>query len=138
MAVRAAPRRGSLSGKTQKIIEEAPTIRHNNLSRTTDKSTFSLLHQNFQNPKNTMMMSMFSHFDIAQGQKWSFSLGTGLVKGANSKPKTEGTSSSESKAPRKDSNPSSPDGPKQNPTPLKPRFAPEFDGLHCFESIVPC
>nr|KYP34674.1 hypothetical protein KK1_044344 [Cajanus cajan] len=87
------------------------------------------------------MMSMFSHFEIAQGQKWRFSFGTGLGKGANAKPNMGGPSSSadaESKPAGKDSNPSSPVGPKQNPARLRPRFAPELDGLHCFESIVPC
>ncbi|ESW08436.1 hypothetical protein PHAVU_009G045700 [Phaseolus vulgaris] len=84
------------------------------------------------------MMSMFSHFEIRQGQKWGFSLGTG-PKGLSSKPNTQGTSSTaESKTAGKDPNPSPAAGPKQNPTRLKPRFAPEFDGLHCFESILPC
>ncbi|WVZ18530.1 hypothetical protein V8G54_005852 [Vigna mungo] len=75
-------------------------------------------------------MSMFSHFDIAQGQNWSFSLGLGPVKGADSKPNSDGTSSSaESKTARKDPNQSSTGGSKQNPARLKPRFAPEFDGV---------
>ncbi|KAG5036049.1 hypothetical protein GLYMA_04G228900v4 [Glycine max] len=81
------------------------------------------------------MMSIFSHLEIAQAQNWRFSLGTGPVKGVNSKPKMEATSSS---AARKDPNPSSTAGSKQNPPRLRPRFAPELDGLHCFESIVPC
>ncbi|KAG5031601.1 hypothetical protein JHK85_015583 [Glycine max] len=73
------------------------------------------------------MMSIFSHFEIAQAQNWSFSLLP--VKSTNSKPNTEATSSSaESKTPRKVSNLSQPGGSK---------FAPELDGLHCFESIVP-
>ncbi|RZC17896.1 hypothetical protein D0Y65_010555 [Glycine soja] len=74
-----------------------------------------------------MFMSLFSHFEIAQAQKWRFSLSP--VKGTNSKPNAEATSSSaESKTAGKDKNPSQPGG---------PRFAPELDGLHCFESIVP-
>ncbi|CAK8569083.1 unnamed protein product [Lathyrus sativus] len=28
-------------------------------------------------------------------------------------------------------------GDKKNPTRSRTRFAPEFDGLHCFECIVP-
>ncbi|KAK7282512.1 hypothetical protein RIF29_11353 [Crotalaria pallida] len=90
-----------------------------------------------------MFMSMFSHFEISQGQKWNFSLGFGPGKNENTKPNTEGPSSSsttaaESKTAKKDLNPSSPGGAKNNSTRLRPRFAPELDGLNCFESIVPC
>nr|XP_007136441.1 hypothetical protein PHAVU_009G045600g [Phaseolus vulgaris]ESW08435.1 hypothetical protein PHAVU_009G045600g [Phaseolus vulgaris] len=84
---------------------------------------------------NNMFMSMFSHFEIAEGHNWRFALGLGPVKGPNS----DATSSSaDSKTAGKDPNQSSTDGSKQNPARLRPRFAPEFDGLHCFESIVPC
>ncbi len=89
-----------------------------------------------------MFMSMFSHFEISQGQNWSFSLGVGPTKDGNPKPNTEGTSTSvaaKSKTIIKEPNPSSPPGgAKKNPTRLRPRFAPELDGLHCYESIVPC
>ncbi|KAK7350945.1 hypothetical protein VNO77_10017 [Canavalia gladiata] len=88
-----------------------------------------------------MFTSIFSHFEIAQGHNWNFSLGVGPTKGAKPKPNPESASSSvdaESKTARKDSNQSSPGGSKQNPPRLRPRFAPELDGLHCFESIVPC
>ncbi|RDX99711.1 hypothetical protein CR513_17204, partial [Mucuna pruriens] len=121
-------------------VNGSTTRQHNNLSRVTDKSTTSYTNFFISAQQHNMMMSIFSPFEIAQGQKWRFSLGTGPVKGANSKPNTEGTSSSanaESKTARKDPNPSSsPSGPKQNPPRLRPRFAPEFDGLHCFESIL--
>ncbi|TKY74020.1 hypothetical protein E2542_SST02779 [Spatholobus suberectus] len=115
--------------------------RHGYLSRITYTSTPSFIKFYKSAKHNNMMMSIFSHFEIALGQKWRFSWGMGPVKVANSKPNTEGTSSSadaESKTARKDPNPSSPGGPKQNPPCLRPRFAPELDGLHCFESIVPC
>ncbi|KAJ1385037.1 hypothetical protein SESBI_42029 [Sesbania bispinosa] len=88
-----------------------------------------------------MFMYIFSHFEILQGQNWSSSLGMGPVKDGNPKPNMEGTSSSvvaESKKTRKDPNPSTNSGSEQNPSRLEPRFAPELDGLHCFESIVPC
>ncbi|KAG5050296.1 hypothetical protein JHK85_011399 [Glycine max] len=58
-----------------------------------------------------MFMSLFSHFEIAQAQKWRFSLSP--VKGTNSKPNAEATSSSaESKTAGKDKNPSQPGGPR--------------------------
>ncbi|KAE9608816.1 hypothetical protein Lal_00020652 [Lupinus albus] len=90
-----------------------------------------------------MFMSMFSHFDISQGKMWSFSFGDVLTKDENLKPKMDDPSSStvaKSKIATKDIlNPSStPTGTKKNKTRLGPRFAPELDGLHCFESIVPC
>ncbi|KAK7282511.1 hypothetical protein RIF29_11352 [Crotalaria pallida] len=90
-----------------------------------------------------MFMSMFSHFDISQGQIWSSFFGVGPSKDGNSKPNTEAPSSSvvaKSKTVTKDPNPSSQPagGAKQNSTRLMPRFAPELDGLHCFESIIPC
>ncbi|OIV96929.1 hypothetical protein TanjilG_00511 [Lupinus angustifolius] len=89
-----------------------------------------------------MFMSMFSHFDISQGKMWSFSFGDVPTKDENLKPKMDDPSSStaaKSKTATKDPNPSStPTGTKKNKTRLGPRFAPELDGLHCFESIVPC
>ncbi|KAK7317082.1 hypothetical protein RJT34_01012 [Clitoria ternatea] len=88
-----------------------------------------------------MFMSIFSHFEIAQGSKWNFNFSIGPAKGTNSKPNAEATSSSvnaESKTAKKDPNHLSPGGPKPSPARFRPRFAPELDGLHCFESIVPC
>ncbi|BAT78914.1 hypothetical protein LR48_Vigan04g112600 [Vigna angularis] len=85
------------------------------------------------------MMSMFSHFEIVQGQKWGFSLGTGPKKELSSKPVTKGISSTaEPETTRKYLNPSPASTTKQNPTRLRPRFAPELDGIHCFETILPC
>lgn len=86
-------------------------------------------------------MSMFSHFDIAQGPKWAFSLGSGPgpKKELSSKPNTKGASSTaEPETTRKDPNPSPAARTNQNPTRLRLRFAPELDGIHCFESILPC
>lgn len=70
----------------------------------------------------------------------------GPVKDGNTKPNNkESTPSSsvaaaESKTAGKGLNPSTPGGAQaqQNQHRLRPRFAPELDGLHCFESIVPC
>ncbi|OIV96930.1 hypothetical protein TanjilG_00512 [Lupinus angustifolius] len=89
-----------------------------------------------------MFMSMFSHFEISQGKKWNFSVGLSPAKNEIPKPNTEGSCSvvatDKLKTVRKEANPSSTlGGAKQNPTQLRPRFAPELDGLHCFESIVP-
>ncbi|GAU43668.1 hypothetical protein TSUD_302310 [Trifolium subterraneum] len=87
-----------------------------------------------------MFMSMFSHFEISQAQKWSFSFGLGPVKNGNPKVSNEGTasSSSETKTTAKDQKTSSlPGGDKENPTRSRTRFAPELDGLHCFECIIP-
>jgi len=81
-----------------------------------------------------MFMSMFSHFEISQAQKWSFSLGFAPTKDVNSKPNKEAT---ESKTTGKDPKTSAPSGDKQIPAPSRQRFAPELDGLHCFEFIVP-
>jgi hypothetical protein len=80
-----------------------------------------------------MFMSMFSHFEISQAQKWSFSFGLGPVK-----VNKEGTSSSETKTTAKDQKTSSVSGgDKENPTRSRTRFAPELDGLNCFEFIIP-
>ncbi|CAK8569081.1 unnamed protein product [Lathyrus sativus] len=83
-----------------------------------------------------MFMSMFSHFDISQGKQWSFSLGLGPVKDGNPKPNKEATSSSKATV-KDDPKTLMPGGDKKNPTRLRTRFAPEFDGLNCFECIVP-
>ncbi|CAK8567696.1 unnamed protein product [Lathyrus sativus] len=84
-----------------------------------------------------MFMSMFSYFDVMQGKKWSVSLGLGPVKDGNSERiNKEGTSSSKTTV-KEDPKTIVPDGDKKNPTRLRTRFAPEFDGLHCFECIVP-
>ncbi|KAL1337323.1 hypothetical protein HN51_031979 [Arachis hypogaea] len=83
-----------------------------------------------------MFMSMFSHFEVSQGQKWSFFLGMGPTTDKTSKPNKEGppcstaTEESKTKTVRKD--------PSGNPTRWRPMIAPEFDGINCFESIVPC
>ncbi|CAJ2667355.1 unnamed protein product [Trifolium pratense] len=76
-----------------------------------------------------MFMSMFSHFEISQAHKWTFSFGLG--------PKVN-KESSETKTTAKDQKTSSvPGGEKENPTRSRTRFAPELDGLHCFECIIP-
>ncbi|CAL5204143.1 unnamed protein product [Lathyrus oleraceus] len=83
-----------------------------------------------------MFMSMFSHFDVMQGKKWSFSLGSGPVRDGNSKLNKEATSSSKTTV-KDDPKTLFPGGDNKKPTPLRTRFAPEFDGLNCFECIVP-
>ncbi|KAL5075436.1 hypothetical protein RYX36_014420 [Vicia faba] len=82
-----------------------------------------------------MFMSMFSHLDISQGKKWSFSFGLGPVKDSNPKSNEEATSSSKTTV--KDPKTLMPGGDNKNPTRLRTRYAPEFDGLNCFECIVP-
>lgn len=110
---------------------------NNQLSRTiTHKSTSFFISSNLN---NITMMSMFSHLEIVQCQKWGFSLGTGTKKELSSKPNTKATSSTaEPETTRKYPNPSPAATTKQNPTRLRPRFAPELDGIHCFETILPC
>ncbi|NP_001351675.1 uncharacterized protein LOC105852218 [Cicer arietinum] len=83
-----------------------------------------------------MFMSIFSHFEISQAQKWCFSFGMGPANNVNLKPNTEATSSSVATT-AKDPKTIIPAGDKLNPTRLRPRFAPELDGLHCFECIIP-
>jgi hypothetical protein len=73
---------------------------------------------------------MFSHFEISQAQKWSFSFGLGPVK-----VNKEGTSSTSETKDQKTSSVSG--GDKENPTRSRTRFAPELDGLNCFEFIIP-
>ncbi|KAE9608817.1 hypothetical protein Lalb_Chr08g0239691 [Lupinus albus] len=87
-----------------------------------------------------MFMSMFSHFEISQGR--NFFVGLNPAKNGIPNPNTEGSCSTvatgKSVTVRKETTPSSaPIEAKQNRTQLRPRFAPELDGLHCFESIVP-
>jgi hypothetical protein len=77
-----------------------------------------------------MFMSMFSHFEISQAQKWSFSFGLGPAK-----VNKEGTSSTSETKDQKTSSVSG--GDKENPTRSRTRFAPELDGLNCFEFIIP-
>jgi hypothetical protein len=73
---------------------------------------------------------MFSHFEISQAQKWSFSFGLGPAK-----VNKEGTSSTSETKDQKTSSVSG--GDKENPTRSRTRFAPELDGLNCFEFIIP-
>ena len=97
-------------------------------------------------------MSIFSSFDalcaeLSYGQKLGFSLGSS--KDSNFKAKVEGVSSSAAASSsvetmqKKNSSsstpmpPSQPGQEKRTRVPTRPRFAPELDGVHCFESIVP-
>jgi hypothetical protein len=73
---------------------------------------------------------MFSHFEISEAQKWSFSFGLGPAK-----VNKEGTSSTSETKDQKTSSVSG--GDKENPTRSRTRFAPELDGLNCFEFIIP-
>ena len=101
-----------------------------------------------------MLTSIFSSFDalyaeLSYGQKLGFSLGS--LKDSNSKAKEDEVSSStaaascssssvESIQKKKNSIPTPPSQPgreKRTQPPMRPRFAPEFDGIHCFETIVP-
>ncbi|EEF37954.1 conserved hypothetical protein [Ricinus communis] len=91
-----------------------------------------------------MMMSMFSSFDAlcaeSSGQKLKFSVGSAIQDGnkatapANSMKKKSGTDGERSVSP-----PENVKGSSQPPQQerRRPRFAPEFDGVHCFETILP-
>ncbi|XP_054792624.1 uncharacterized protein LOC129298266 [Prosopis cineraria] len=93
-----------------------------------------------------MLMSIFSSFDALCAE---FSYGQRLrlsVDGGNLKPKLEqkpssSVDSSEKKRTAPDSSkaapPTQPGGDKKQRRRFSPRFAPELDGVHCFESIVP-
>ncbi|KAF7836684.1 Regulator of telomere elongation helicase [Senna tora] len=88
-----------------------------------------------------MLMSIFSSFDalcaeFSYGQKSRFSL-----RNAISKPKSEESTEKKQRSPDSSSSKAAPStqsgGAKQQRRQLTPRFAPELDGVHCFESIVP-
>lgn len=90
-----------------------------------------------------MMMSMFSSFEAlcaesSFGQKLSFSTGTsrGLQNRNKDEPATverERPKQTGSTPPKKDVG-----GRQKEDQPKKrPRFAPELDGVHCFETIIP-
>ncbi|KAB1205204.1 hypothetical protein CJ030_MR7G021968 [Morella rubra] len=81
-----------------------------------------------------MMMSMFSSFDAlcaeSYGQKVSLSMGP--TKEPKPKPK-ERAPEGYSTPPKHCSGQRQPQEKQQR----MPRFAPELDGVHCFETIVP-
>ncbi|QCE15484.1 hypothetical protein DEO72_LG11g2495 [Vigna unguiculata] len=91
--------------------------KHNNLSKITDTTVFKIPRTQQQQHVYVYVQPLRDH----TGPELEVLVGPGP----------------ESKTAKKDPNQSSTGGSKQNPTRLKPRFAPEFDGLHCFESIVP-
>ncbi|GLT81067.1 hypothetical protein SLA2020_524730 [Shorea laevis] len=88
-----------------------------------------------------MMMSMFSSFEVLcaefSGEKVTFG------KNTMESEKVEKVSSTEPMKKADDGKSSPPASslkkPRQQPQPLRkmPRFAPELDGVHCFETIVP-
>ncbi|KAK4759083.1 hypothetical protein SAY87_020384 [Trapa incisa] len=94
-----------------------------------------------------MMMSMFTSFEAlcaesSFGQKLSFSLGTNRGPQGQSKDKVVTTAAEKEQQAkqngsatlvRKDAG-----GRQEKDQPKRrPRFAPELDGVHCFETIIP-
>ncbi|OMO97786.1 hypothetical protein COLO4_14365 [Corchorus olitorius] len=84
-----------------------------------------------------MMMSMFSSFEAlfadSIGRKMYFTTPT-------DQPKADKVSSVEVNKKDTDKNSSPPANVKKPPQQqrLRPRFALELDGVHCFETILPC
>ncbi|XP_028798538.1 uncharacterized protein LOC114753987 [Neltuma alba] len=93
-----------------------------------------------------MLMSIFSSFD-ALCAEFSFGQRSRLsIDGGNLRPKPEQKpSSTVDSAEKERASPDSskaapstqPGGTKQQGRRFSPRFAPELDGVHCFESIIP-
>ncbi|KAI8032039.1 hypothetical protein LOK49_LG01G01800 [Camellia lanceoleosa] len=86
-----------------------------------------------------MLMSIFSAFDALSaetfGQKVGFSWAAKEGKVDDSTVDRKGVSSPESQM-KKDSKVVG-NSTTQQMTKRRPRFAPELDGVHCFETIVP-
>ncbi|TMW92908.1 uncharacterized protein LOC107013844 [Solanum pennellii] len=90
-----------------------------------------------------MMMSIFSSFDALSaelfGQKLSFSKPSSEQQGVGtlvSDQKTAATSSTG--VLKKAGEASPPPSSRQQQQQKRQRFALEFDGVHCFETIIPC
>ncbi|EOY23698.1 hypothetical protein QUC31_008388 [Theobroma cacao] len=81
-----------------------------------------------------MMMSLFSSFEAlwadSYGQKMKFS-------GSTEQAKPKKVSCLEGSKKETDKNSSSPANIKKPQQLLRPRFAAELDGVHCFETIIP-
>lgn len=84
------------------------------------------------------MMSMFSSFDAFckefYEQKVKFS---GVSSTPNERSKATAVESMKKKGMEKKSSPSSENVKESLKQQRKPRFAPELDGVHCFETILP-
>ncbi|KZV43117.1 hypothetical protein F511_04509 [Dorcoceras hygrometricum] len=74
----------------------------------------------------TMMMSIFSPFDLLLGEAFGQKI-TGHW----------ATTAEDRKDVNKRAGEVNPSPPQQKQEEPRPRFAPELDGLHCFESILP-
>lgn len=107
------------------------------------RNTINRAHDEVKQSLPKMMMSMFSSFEAlcaesSFGQKLSFSTGTsrGLQNRNKDEPATverERPKQTVSTPPKKDVG-----GRQKEDQPKKrPRFAPELDGIHCFETIIP-
>ncbi|KAJ6677432.1 hypothetical protein OIU85_010584 [Salix viminalis] len=91
-----------------------------------------------------MMTSMFSSFDAlcaeSFGQKLNFSF---TAPGEGSRPEVESTKKSVMHEGNKDTSSASSKSPPASINKSlqqqrrRPRFAPELDGVHCFETILP-
>ncbi|PON71973.1 Avr9/Cf-9 rapidly elicited protein [Parasponia andersonii] len=97
-----------------------------------------------------MMMSMFSSFDALFVEISKFSIGAGKPNAMGIPPPPPPPSASSLGSVKNDKreenikNKNDSDGASMNSTTTQrkqqrmPTFAPEFDGLHCFETILPC
>ncbi|XVF10175.1 hypothetical protein REPUB_Repub07fG0160000 [Reevesia pubescens] len=89
-----------------------------------------------------MMMSMFSSFEAlwadSEGQKMKFTAAPTSTEQV--KPKKfsllEGNKKDNLEKDKNSSPPATAKKPQQQQR-LRPRFAPELDGIHCFETIIP-
>ncbi|KAL4295374.1 hypothetical protein GQ457_12G000420 [Hibiscus cannabinus] len=87
----------------------------------------------------TMMMSMFSSFEVLSSDYFGLNMKFTATPTEKSKP-TE-VSSSKKETVSKNSSPPHTSSSTGAKTPqkqrLRARFAPELDGVHCFETIIP-
>ncbi|XVE58274.1 hypothetical protein DITRI_Ditri04bG0157400 [Diplodiscus trichospermus] len=87
-----------------------------------------------------MMMSMFSSFEAlwadSHGQKMKFT-SSAPTSTEQAKPKEVSCLKGNKEDTEKNSSPPA-TAKKPQQQRLRPRFAPELDGVHCFETIIPC
>ncbi|KAK8599875.1 hypothetical protein V6N13_060315 [Hibiscus sabdariffa] len=91
-----------------------------------------------------MMMSMFSSFEVLSSDYFGQNMKSTATPTEKSKP-TEVSSSKGNEKEMVSKNSSPPSPPPSSSTVaktpqkqrLRPRFAPELDGVHCFETIIP-
>ncbi|CAA2965837.1 Hypothetical predicted protein [Olea europaea subsp. europaea] len=85
------------------------------------------------------MMSIFSSFDALCAESFGQKVALSWAPSSNKEVQNRGVSKKIDEVKKgKDVNASSqPPSQAKKSEDHRPRFAPEFDGLHCFESIIP-